>query len=186
MAHGESKSQHCNSNLTRRVACLKHRGPLTWNITLAFVSEMKHTQDMKNDIGAWLEEKTGDSRRAMALKLGQAPSTFNRNIETAEVITATCRAYGINPVLGLVAAGILAPGEIAEAAGEQALDAVSERALLEEVLRRVTDRESELLAAPVILDADGIPDLSAMTNGNKGDWDLASYRNDGTHEQFEG
>lgn len=104
---------------------------------------------MRTRIESWLEAKTGDTRRQMALTIGETPSTFYRNIESAEVIVAVCRAYGINPVDGLVAGGILEGSEIVAAASSIKLESVPERELLEEVLRRVTQRENNGLIEPL-------------------------------------
>lgn len=96
---------------------------------------------MDQRITDWLEEKTGATRRQMALKIGQTPSTFYRNIDTAEMVTAVCRAYGINPAEGLVAADIITEREVVAAAEKTRLKSVGERALVEEMLRRIDLRE---------------------------------------------
>lgn len=132
---------------------------------------------MNPNISAWLEEKTGDTKRQMALRLGHAPSTFNRNIETAEVIIAVCRAYHINPAEGLVAAEILERSEINEAATESGIRTVPETQLLEEVLRRATDRENIENIRPLRLTHE-LPDYSNMSAQDAKDYGLAAKEQD--------
>lgn len=133
---------------------------------------------MNTNIGEWLEANTGATRRQMAIKLGQAPSTFYRNVETAEVIIAVCRAYGINPIEGLVAAEILESDEVSSAASSASLSEVSESELLQEVLRRVQQRESSELAEPIDLNARQDPDYSNMTDDEAAEIGLAAKRED--------
>jgi len=133
---------------------------------------------MHTNISQWLEEKTGDTKRQMALKLGHTPSTFNRNIETAEVIIAVCRHYGINPAEGLIAAGILEADEISEAAGQANLKNISETLLLEEVLRRAAQREDVSTFKPLKL-VDSDPDYSNMSAEDaRNNFDLAAKEAD--------
>lgn len=130
---------------------------------------------MNTNISQWLEAKTGDSKRQMALKLGQQPSTFNRNIETAEVIVAVCRAYGINPVDGLIAAGIIDTLEVNDAASEASLSAVPEVKLLEEVLRRAAGRTDITNIKPLRL-VESDPDYSNMSAADAKDYGLAAKK----------
>lgn len=132
---------------------------------------------MNTNISEWLERKTGDTKRQMALKLGHTPSTFNRNIETAEVIIAVCRHYGINPAEGLVAAGILEAEEINDAAAEADLRNISEMTLLEEVLRRAAERENISDIQPLTL-VDQYPDYSNMSVEDARNYDLAAKEAD--------
>lgn len=132
---------------------------------------------MNTDISQWLEAKTGDTKRQMALKLGHTPSTFNRNIETAEVIIAVCRAYNLNPVEGLIAAGIVEAEEVNEAAAEVGLKAVPETTLLEEVLRRAAGRENiDNVRKLQLVDDD--PDYSNMSAEDARTYGLAAREAD--------
>lgn len=134
---------------------------------------------MTTDTGTWLEAKAGATRRQMALKLGQTPSTFYRNIQTAEVIIAVCRAYDINPIEGLIQAGHLEQQEVNQAAASLALSEVSERALLEEVLHRVEAREASELTEPIELNATrGDPDYSAMSENDAIELGLVAKKQD--------
>lgn len=131
---------------------------------------------MDTDISQWLEQRTGATKRQMALRTGQTPSTFNRNIETAEVIIAVCRQFGINPIEGLTAAQLITDSEVTDAAGETNLRTVPERALLEEVLRRVAEREEISDLSPLRLD-DSDPDYSKMSDEDvKSSYDLAALK----------
>ena len=132
---------------------------------------------MNTNISQWLEAKTGDTKRQMAIKLGQQPSTFNRNIETAEVIIAVCRAYGVNPVEGLVAAGIIEDFEVDHAAAGASLQSISEVVLLEEVLRRASKR-SDVSALPPLHLLDEDPDYSNMSEQDAKDYGLAAKKAD--------
>lgn len=132
---------------------------------------------MNTNISEWLEQKTGNTKRQMALKLGHTPSTFNRNIETAEVIIAVCRNYGINPVEGLIAAEILESEEINDAAAEADLRNISEITLLEEVLRRAAEREDVSDIQPLSL-VDKYPDYSNMSVEDARNYDLAAKEAD--------
>jgi len=133
---------------------------------------------MTRTIEEWLEAKTGATRRQMALKLGQSPSTFYRNIDTAEVIIAVCRAYDVNPVEGLVYAGHLDQQEVLQAATTSTLSEVAERELLEEVLRRVETRESSELAKPIDLNARQDPDYSEMSEDEAFELGLVAKKQD--------
>jgi len=129
---------------------------------------------METNISRWLEQRTGVTKRQMALQTGQTPSTFNRNIETAEVIIAVCRQFGINPIEGLTAAQLITDAEVTDAAGETNLRTVSERALLEEVLRRVGEREDVNDVSPLQL-VDSDPDYSKMSDEDvRNSYDLAA------------
>ena len=132
---------------------------------------------MNTNISQWLEVKTGDTKRQMALKLGHTPSTFNRNIETAEVIIAVCRAYNLNPVEGLIAAGIVEASEVAEAATESSLADVPETALLEEVLRRAAGRADVTNFRKLQL-VDEDPDYSNMSAEDARNYGLAAKEED--------
>lgn len=138
---------------------------------------MQQNGIMNPNIAAWLETKTGDTKRQMALKLGHTPSTFNRNIETAEVIIAVCRHYGINPVSALIAAGLLNADEVNGAAIGAGLQDVPETALLEEVLRRATQRAEVSDFQPLTL-ADDLPDYSNMSAQDARDYGLAAKPED--------
>lgn len=132
---------------------------------------------MNTNISQWLEEKTGDTKRQMAIKLGQQPSTFNRNIETAEVIIAVCRAYNLNPVEGLLAAGLLEVSEVNDAAAEASLKDVPETALLEEVLRRAAGRQNiDNVRKLQLVDDD--PDYSNMSVEDARNYGLAAKKAD--------
>lgn len=132
---------------------------------------------MNTNISTWLEQQTGETKRQMALKLGHTPSTFNRNIESPEIIIAVCRAYGINPLHGLMAAGLIDQNEIDEAAATTALHEIPESKLLEEVLRRATDRENVTGFKPLTL-VDQDPDYANMSEEDARNIGLAAKEAD--------
>lgn len=138
---------------------------------------------MTTSIEAWLETRTGATRRQMALQIGQAPSTFNRNIETAEVIIAVCRAYKINPIEGLIAAGIISQEEATAVAASASLKHVTEKELLHEMLRRVEDGPAPDLIRPITSEdieesrtSQRDPDYSHMTEQEAADYGLAAHK----------
>lgn len=133
---------------------------------------------MKTTISEWLEAQTGESRRQMALRLGQTPSTFNRNIDTAEVIVAVCRSYGLNPVEGLIVARLVTLQEVRDAVGPLTLSDIEEKKLLEEVLRRATDRDESVLVQPLALDSDGLPNYEEMSGADAMNYGLAAQGED--------
>lgn len=142
---------------------------------------------MTESISGWLEARTGATRRQMAIRIGQQPSTFNRNIETAEVIIAVCREYGLNPVEGLVEAGLIASDEVedfAEAEGviEELESSSSEEIIdllqgaLDELRHRVSHpgpSQPELLSMRF-----EDPDYSNMSEQDAKDYGLAAHKGD--------
>lgn len=139
---------------------------------------MKQNELMETSIESWLEAKTGASRRQMAMRIAQPSSSFNRNIGTPEVIIAVCRAYNINPVEGLIYAGHLEQQEVNQAAASNKLTAVSETELLEEVLRRVKEREPSELTEPIDLNAHRDPDYTDMSENEAFELGLVAKKQD--------
>ena len=140
---------------------------------------MKHDRGMTTTIVHWLELMSGETRRSMALRIGQTPSTFNRNVGTPEVLIAVSRAYGFNPVEALIAGGIVTRDEANAFGSAAALKDVSEKELLLEMLRRVEAGGSEELTRPITSDdledaLAGDPDYSNMSERDAKDYDLAA------------
>ncbi|UKA59206.1 hypothetical protein [Arthrobacter sp. FW306-2-2C-D06B] len=139
---------------------------------------------MDRSIAAWLESKTGDSKRQMALRIGLQPSTFNRNLHTAEVIIHVCVAYRLNPVEALVEAGILDAVDVLDYADEvEFLDKTTRtspvriidriRNQLEELDQRL---RSESLQSQEEVQNFSDPDYSKMSEPEA--YDLAAYKGD--------
>lgn len=100
----------------------------------------------------WLATVTEDSINAIAQRLGVAQSNLNRQINgktpmPAETVVKIARAYGVNPIPGLVEQGLISASEAADNAGlpdviyrndaVEALQRVSDRQLVGEVERRL-------------------------------------------------
>lgn len=116
-----------------------------------------------------IEQKTGMARATLARKLKGRP--------TVETVVAICRAYRVNFLEAFVAAGFIRDDEADTIAGEAALRSATDRQLAEEILRRVSETESEELTKP--LDpADLLPDYSAMSEQDARDYGLAAKEAD--------
>lgn len=91
---------------------------------------------------AWRDRVAdGDSERAIAVRMGIGNNKVGRHLResdppVAETVIDFARAYGANPVDGLVAAGLVARDEALRAAASEPLRAASELQLLEELTRR--------------------------------------------------
>lgn len=107
---------------------------------------------MRQTFDAWKRAVTrGDSTRAIAERLHTNGPRIKRHIEdadppVAETVIELARAYGVNPVEGLLAAGLLTRSEINQAAAKDAVAALPMLQLLEEAVARerqaVARRES--------------------------------------------
>ncbi|RDI68776.1 hypothetical protein DFR76_101311 [Nocardia pseudobrasiliensis] len=83
----------------------------------------------------------GDSERAIAVRMGIGNNRVGRHLResdppVAETVIDFARAYGVNPVDGLVAAGLVAQEEALRAAASEPLRSASTLQLLEELTRR--------------------------------------------------
>ncbi|APA96316.1 hypothetical protein NS506_02250 [Nocardia seriolae] len=93
----------------------------------------------------------GDSERAIAARMGIGNNRVGRHLResdppVAETVIDFARAYGVNPVDGLVAAGLIAESEALRAAAHSPLRSASQMQLLDELVRR--ERERTRSAAP--------------------------------------
>ncbi|SUD49201.1 Uncharacterised protein [Nocardia otitidiscaviarum] len=87
----------------------------------------------------------GDSERAIAARMGIGNNRVGRHLResdppVAETVIDFARAYGANPVDGLVAAGLLTRDEALRAAASEPLRTASALQLLEELARRERER----------------------------------------------
>lgn len=149
---------------------------------------------MQTSISEWLESNTGESRRQMALRIGQTPSTFNRNIDMPDVIIAVCRAYRLNPVDALVLAGYINNEDVTSYANSigfqgdtddmyagEILDRISEYS--DELRKRLKDRprvvgqwalKESVTSRESVEDDD--PDYSQMSDEDAKDYGLAAFK----------
>ncbi len=107
----------------------------------------------------WRDEvASGDSERAIAARMGIGNNRVGRHLResdppVAETVIDFARAYGVNPVDGLVAAGLLTRDEALRAAASEPLRTASPLQLLEELTRREKERlhaERETDEAPAV------------------------------------
>ncbi|MFE9575062.1 hypothetical protein ACFYO1_01630 [Nocardia sp. NPDC006044] len=87
----------------------------------------------------------GDSERAIAARMGIGNNRVGRHLRdsdppVAETVIDFARAYGVNPVDGLVAAGLIEEGEALRAAASAPLRSATHLQLLEELVRREKER----------------------------------------------
>lgn len=106
------------------------------------------------DASEYLKQLTGEkSVRAIALRIGVAPTTIGRQIEAElrpELVVKICRQYG-RPVLPeLVAIGFITENEAMHTAMTSALAAATDEQLAQEILDRVRgNTASALLTEPI-------------------------------------
>ena len=97
----------------------------------------------------WLAEVTnGASLRSIADRVGEYNVTFTRRIDAgdAPTITAVAREYGVNPIPGLIAAGIITETDLDAYVHEVGIDAYSDLKLAEEIVERIATRADSPLA----------------------------------------
>ncbi|MFE3189387.1 hypothetical protein ACFXHA_10290 [Nocardia sp. NPDC059240] len=97
---------------------------------------------MTQSFDAWKRAVTrGDSTRAIAERLNSNGPRIKRHLEesdppVAETVIELARAYGVNPVEGLLAAGLIDKNEVNQAAAKDAVAAIPMLQLLEEAVAR--------------------------------------------------
>lgn len=123
---------------------------------------MTHTRD-------WLDSVTGSaSMRSVADRIGEYNVTFTRRINAgdAHTIAAVAREYGVSPIPGLIAAGILAEEDLSAYRHETGLDAYTDLELAQEMVDRIAARQDSPLATVTEFPAGGkatLGDSSAFT-----------------------
>lgn len=115
--------------------------PLRVNTKCTIVFSMSHNE--------WLAATIRpDSIRAASQRIDLAPTTITRQLQrgglSPEVVIALCRAYGQNPVDGLVETGFLRPHEAEHAGLTRDLGDATNRQLLDEILNRSDPEATEL------------------------------------------
>ncbi|MDR1266225.1 MAG: helix-turn-helix domain-containing protein [Propionibacteriaceae bacterium] len=99
----------------------------------------------------WVRKVKGrDSDRQMAVKAGIPTGTIGRQMVgdslTPENVVAIARAYGVSPLDGLVAIGLVSEADVTRAT----LPDVSDGELVDEVLRRIRQGAHPLLTSPLV------------------------------------
>jgi hypothetical protein len=122
---------------------------------------MHQAEFVNEELKAHLAQQTHKaSWRSIALRSGLEPSTFTRQLDgevKVQTVVSICRAYSLPLLPAFVAAGFITLPESEEMAGYSALLALSDRSLVEEMLRRVIEAEESgesrpELTEPVRLD----------------------------------
>lgn len=142
---------------------------------------------MTTQLQQWFEDNIdGFSYSSAASKTGIAISSVRRHVTESkktqsvhETVVAICRAYGLPVVEGLIKSGLITREEADEFGGSKDLQAFSERALLEEMLRRVKSAGPSDLTRPITsedIDAalEDDPDYSKLSDRDA--YDLAANR----------
>lgn len=94
----------------------------------------------------WRDRVAGDdSERAIAARMGISNNRVGRHLREsdppiAETVIDFARAYGVNPVDGLVAAGLIHQQEALRAAASEPLRTAPQLQLLDELTRREKER----------------------------------------------
>lgn len=97
---------------------------------------------MRQAFDAWKRAATrGASTRAIAERLDSNGPRIKRHLEesdppVADTVIELARAYGVNPVEGLIAAGLITRSDVDHAATKDALAEVPMLQLLEEAVER--------------------------------------------------
>lgn len=101
----------------------------------------------------WIEEVTeGASWRAIAERLGTTHPTIQRRLKdsTATAVVDLAKAYGVNPIPGLVAAGAISQYHLDEFARQASLESYTDLELAQEIVNRLQDAsERPYLDTPV-------------------------------------
>lgn len=94
----------------------------------------------------YLKRITGEkSVRAIALRIGVAPTTISRQIESElrpELLVRICREYGLGVIPELVHIDFITEEEVAQVAGADALLRATDEQLAKEILRRVQEKSA--------------------------------------------
>ncbi|GAB4583721.1 hypothetical protein [Nocardia sp. IFM 10818] len=97
---------------------------------------------MKQRFAKWKNSVSGSaSDRAIAQRMGTNNTKVARHLNesdppVAETVIEFARAYAANPVLGLIAAGLVTLQEVEEAASDAGVCQATSQQLLEELLKR--------------------------------------------------
>jgi hypothetical protein len=147
---------------------------------------------MTTNLLQWLEGNIdGFSYSSAALKTGIAVSSVRRHVTESkktqsvhETVVAICRAYGLNPIEGLIEAGLVSIEEAEKFADSVDLNDRLSRANADEIIDRIDAHLDELrvrLQPRPLYPGQNIPsrfmrDYSKMSEQDA--YDLAAYKGD--------
>ena len=100
-------------------------------------------------INDWVNEATGsDSWRAIAARLDTTHPTIQRRLrdQPADAIHAIANAYGVNPIPGFIAAGIITEFDLRQYTKGAAIEDFSDLELAQVIVERLQTREAEDLS----------------------------------------
>jgi len=100
-------------------------------------------------INDWVNEATGgDSWRAIAARLDTTHPTIQRRLrdQPADAIHAIANAYGINPIPGFIAAGIITEFDLRQYTKGAAIEDFSDLELAQVIVERLQTREADDLS----------------------------------------
>lgn len=107
---------------------------------------MHHYELVIKDASEYLKQLTGEkSVRAIALRIGVAPTTIGRQIDSElrpELVVRICREYGVPVLPELVAIGFITEAEAAHTSTENALAEATDEQLALAILHRVQAGEA--------------------------------------------
>lgn len=144
-------------------------------------------------VHTWVAEVTdGASWRTIADRLGTTHSTIQRRLvnDTASAVVDLAAEYGANPIGGLLAAGVITQGQLAEYSRPARIEELDDLELAQEVVNRIAARQDSPLATVTEFPAGGkatlgdsstfTPERSRNENGVADDDD-----DDGTVRDFD-
>ncbi|MEV6767512.1 helix-turn-helix transcriptional regulator [Nocardia sp. NPDC051030] len=91
----------------------------------------------------------GHSTKEVARRLGMSDVTLARHLDRDDdlpeprTVIALCRAYGVNPISGLIAAGYLTDEDADQGSAEGSLRHVTLSQIAEELVRRDPERKQD-------------------------------------------
>lgn len=117
-------------------------------------------------VSTWIADVTGgESMRGIARKVGVTQPTIKRRLELELplAIFQIAEAYGANPVIGLIEAGLITGQDLRQAVPLATINATSTPALLAELARRlgIADELAAVLAHPITATDTGAGDNGA-------------------------
>lgn len=115
----------------------------------------------------WITGVTGGaSWRTIADKLGTTHPTIQRRLknDTASAVIELARAYGTNPIPGLLASGCITRSDMDEHFQEASLSSYTDLELAQEIVRRLEEKDHDELATVYEFQAvaDSSPDEDAL------------------------
>lgn len=109
-------------------------------------------------VHTWVANVTdGASWRTIADRLGTTHSTIQRRLvnDTASAVVDLAAAYGVNPIGGLLAAGVITQTQLAEYSRPARLEELDDLELAQEMVNRIAARQDSPLATVTEFPAGG-------------------------------